>query len=374
MRGPIWLGVLGLAAAGIAVWFFTTHERVEESVYVGFQGEARYNRVLAAARLLERLGFEAESRAGLWPTEWLPGGDDTIVLPLERASYGEEQSQALLAWIDQGGHLLVEPIGPGVKQMDELLAMFGMVLDPQSCPESDESPDETEFAAAGDPRPNATMYTATRLTDPEDMAMRVFTDECGNVVQSYQYGAGVLTVVADSAFLTNAAIGEEANARFFVDLVTAPGAPGKVWLIYGLDYPGLLTLLRQYAWPALTASVLLLAVFLWYIVPRFGPIMAPRAPVRRSLLEHIRASGRFLWNKGAGSELLKTLRAALVDEFSRLYPAYRHWIPPIQLARLAEHTGLTQEEIRFALHAAIESSPARFTRQVRILQNMRNSL
>jgi hypothetical protein len=71
--------------------------------------------------------------------------------------------------------------------------------------------------------------------------------------------------------------------------------------------PPFLEWVRRDAWPVLAAAALLLVLWLARIIPRFGPLVPDAPPVRRSLLEHVVASGRFLWSRGAGAELVEAV-------------------------------------------------------------------
>ena len=73
MKSAIIIGGIALLLIGfLFVWGYSTHERVENVIETGPNGEARYNQLLAAERLMSRLGFNADSRAGFDPHDWLP--------------------------------------------------------------------------------------------------------------------------------------------------------------------------------------------------------------------------------------------------------------------------------------------------------------
>jgi hypothetical protein len=86
VRPAILTGFAVLLIAGYLAWFYTSHEREEYEIVTGYRGEARYNQFLAADRLLNELGIEAESRESFLPSEWLPPASDTIVMSLDPAS------------------------------------------------------------------------------------------------------------------------------------------------------------------------------------------------------------------------------------------------------------------------------------------------
>ena len=72
MRAGIVSVLVVAAVAGLGSWYFATHEKIEEEVWVGYRGEARYNPFLAAERLLAGLGIEVESRETFRPLPRAP--------------------------------------------------------------------------------------------------------------------------------------------------------------------------------------------------------------------------------------------------------------------------------------------------------------
>ena len=100
-------GVALIAATGLTAWFFANFERQTLEVPVGASMEARRNPFLAAERFLARLGIPVESVAGRDLLRQFPPTSDTLVVnglgPLN-----PERQEALRAWIEGGGHLVVE--------------------------------------------------------------------------------------------------------------------------------------------------------------------------------------------------------------------------------------------------------------------------
>jgi len=112
------------------------------------------------------------------------------------------------------------------------------------------------------------------------------------------YGEGMVSLLAETRFLENYGIAEADHAEFFWYLLHSAHADiASVWLLNRDDQPSLLALLRQYAWPILASSTLLLLFIFWALVPRFGAVVYEPTLHRRRLLEHLRASGQFLWKE-----------------------------------------------------------------------------
>lgn len=54
----------------------------------------------------------------------------------------------------------------------------------------------------------------------------------------------------------------------------------------------------------------------WALMPRFGVVMAEQPPLRRRILEHIQASGRFMWKRQPQGKA--QLTASLQQEIRQL--------------------------------------------------------
>ena len=125
------------------------------------------------------------------------------------------------------------------------------------------------------------------------------------VALTFPMGRGRVTVLPSLRFLRNSAISENDHAELGWRLAST-SVPALLFV--RLTSPGIMEWLASDAWPALLAAALLLLLWLARIIPRFGPLEPDPPPVRRSLLEHIVASGRFLWSRGATAELVEAVR------------------------------------------------------------------
>ena len=116
----ILIASIGLAAAA---WFLATHERVTESEWTGYRGEARRNPWLAAQRFLNRVEIPANELRALQELRTLPSGA-TLIVPQGHQSIPARLREALIAWVQQGGYLIVEAEPPA--RPDALLDAFGV--------------------------------------------------------------------------------------------------------------------------------------------------------------------------------------------------------------------------------------------------------
>jgi len=127
------------------------------------------------------------------------------------------------------------------------------------------------------------------------------------------------------------------------------------------------TWLRESAWYAALTGVLLLMLWLWRVVPRFGPLRADPEAARPRLLDHIRASGMFHWSRGNAAQLLAAAREACLRGIARNHPDLAGLRPEAQVRRFAELTTLSAADIELALRY-MPGDPEQFTTAVRTLQ------
>ena len=147
-----------------------------------------------------------------------------------------------------------------------------------------------------------------------------------------------------------------------------------VWLVFSDGMPPLHRWLLQHAWTAVISASVLLLLWLWAAGRRFGPLRAVVPLARRRLLDHIEASGRFLWRAGQGEQLLKGVRQALYRTLELRHPAWAGIASQDLYQRLAELSGLPYEAVQGALLYTHHGSEHEFTQAIQTLERIRKSL
>lgn len=199
----------------------------------------------------------------------------------------------------------------------------------------------------------------------------LWSDDDGGAVRVYAEGKGRIVLVADS-FFSNASLPRRDHAQLLLALTEL--TPEKhVTIVKRLNVlPWYQALWRHYQL-ALVSLAVGLALLFWSAVRRFGPVLpAPRAE-RRSLLEHIDASGAWLWKAEGGRQLL--LDAARDDTLAlirRRVPALFRMPEGELYATLARTCAIPETDVSEALEQDAASHVTRFTRQIRTLQTLRN--
>ena len=378
---------IGLACTA---WFFATHERVTETVWVGFQGEARRNPWLAAERFLNRIEIPASELRTLPELRELAPGT-TLVVPRLHHSISASLREALITWVNEGGYLIVE--AEQTAHDDPLLDAFGV----------------QRGASGGSgrkiniPSPNGTVYQEIRLPNAASPARLDLHSEAslqadeawfrvngpnGSSVLVLRVGDGMLAAVSDLSYLTNASIGALDHARFLRDLVqlnqfaretagmrqiTTHASGSAHASVMFFNRPAKLSLwnwLRTNAWAILGAGAFALVLWLWRTVPRFGPV-APDAPrARRSLLHHLRAGGHFLWSNGHSNRLLDASREACLKHVGKTLPRFRNASAEARLTLLAGVPGIREEHARWLIQPQSGGGMLQFLHTIRAYQQI----
>ena len=311
------LPLLAFAIYAALNWF----RLEEEPTYSGLGREAREDQYLAYARLLERMGNAPRRLASPSELETLPPGG-TLVIAARRLAYMTPQRvRKIAAWVEDGGHLVAE--WERNRTDDPLVEAFEVTrLFPQ---ETTTRPafmprdfDPGDFTGTQNiitfdwPWLGGTLRGRAGIGSGELVDGRMQRTELNEVRQgkrlvamSFAQGKGRVTLLPSLRFLRNGAIADLDHAELAWRL---SGQRAPINLYVRLQSAGLLDWIARDAWPAFAAAGLLLVLWLLRIIPRFGPLEPDAPAARRSLLEHLAASGRFLWSRGASASLLDAVR------------------------------------------------------------------
>jgi hypothetical protein len=357
-----------LVAAG-AAWFYFNFERVTEREHVGYQGEARENPLLAATRLYERMGKKTRTIKRPLQLAGLPSRG-TLLLSRFRSGMSTPTIERLMGWVKSGGHLIVAAAWHSNPDP---------ILDRLEIERSETSGRSRRSDASIVKLPHAphemkiVLGNRLELREGSVRALHRIEDRAGTILLHYDYGAGRVTVLNSMSFMTNAAIGQHDHAEFAWQLLGFNPASREIAMAFRIETPPLMTALAENAWQALVAAGLLLAAWLWHVIPRFGPLIPDPLPVRRRLLDHLRASGLFHWKHGDIGRLTMAARESCMHRIARTHPVIAALPVPQRAARFAQITGLPEDDIVAALTAR-PADPPQLTGVIRTLQTLEERL
>jgi hypothetical protein len=367
-RVLVFAGVAALAGLAV-VWFLSSYERVPYRERVGPSSEARLRPFLAAERFAERMGLDAGEIRALPELDTLtPGG--ALLMPAQRQALEPRRLNQILAWVDRGGHLIVEAEFIGVS--DPLLDLLAVR---RSAVERGAAAAKPLLVELGEGRQLALSLPAGMALQRESgtTLLHAGAADAPQLI-AYRRGNGFVTVSASLQFLNNRLIGENDHAELFWHLLNLNRATPSLQV---LNHPQRLSLwgfLRERAAGVLFASIALLALWLWRIAPRFGPV-APDAPLaRRRLLDHLRASGRYYWARGLRAELTAAARDAALRRLARAQPDFTSASDTEKVLRFASLTGISHEEASWFLTTSGTLSGADFIKLARDAQRTHAAL
>jgi hypothetical protein len=159
----------------------------------------------------------------------------------------------------------------------------------------------------------------------------------------FKRGSGSIVLMSTLSPFLNNALHELDHAALLWHL--AGDAGRQVVLVQRLHSVSLPEWLRAHAPAALAALGVLIALWLWRVVPRFGPLRPSGDAPRRSLLEHLRAVGRFEADTQQLDRLLQRVRADTQTAFERSAPLAAALDGPARLREASRLTGLRPREL-----------------------------
>lgn len=344
-RNRLLSALLFVVLAGIVYWLVTSFERVTDREFTGFQGEARENPLLAAGRVAEKLGLPAQRVTGVAQLAALP--PDAVLVLASRRAMTPQSARQLRAWVERGGHLITTGI-PGDDD-DPLLDALGIRREWSKG--GLQTLYELPLPKAARPLRVQMRERTSRMRFAEDQPRAAFTvvDKAGMAwVLHAPVGSGAVTVLSSLGFLSNGELGNFDHAEAFWQLVNLqPGRRG-LWTATRLELPSLTRWIREHALGAAGVAMALLLFWLWRVVPRFGPLAPDPEAARRRLLDHLRAAGRFHWQRGGSLALLHAAREACVRRLARVHPDLAVMAPADRAREAAARTGLTPDAARIA--------------------------
>ena len=375
-------------------WFLLNYERRSEPEYRPMADEARRNPFLAAERLLQGFGVEVRHRHGLEGELALPA-DAVLIVPAGRGVLSEAALARLQDWVGRGGHLLVEMeaderddllldrFGIGRQPLDEDARGYGFrFAQAQTVPMRPLIHDGIaqamlphSFATGsrfGEPRLRLLMRSRQALASGEAPRWTIGDADGARALQ-LAVGRGRVTAAVDLNPLRNCCIGQADHAEWLHRLLLQDGAPATNVAIVQGWHGGLWAWLLETGWRVLPIAGVLLAAWLWSVMPRFGPPVADPSPQRRRLLDHLAAAGRLLWARDQRAVLAQAATAAAIGRLRAEYP-HTASLGPAELALfLRRRFGFDALQAQ-ALLAAPATQPAAFVHQVRACRLLQRAL
>lgn len=395
--------------------FFYQYERVPKQVYQDAPSNAARDPLLALERYLERVGVGVtHTTLSEFRRRGLSISEPMLLLDHGRGVL-DEKHDALLAWVKDGGHLIMAAVSDpmagsavlGGATAHPLLSSLGVELTEQVRPEPidpalDPAGAESLFEfieqmTSGD----LTLVIKKKENEPagslEKFVWRIMipgttslqanqeteiqfsgTNRSGHQFLQIAYGKGRVSILKTFDPLFDHTLLDEEHLHFILSLldVPSPQTTKVTWLIASHPPPWMWLAIQQ---APLAFLLLLLAGMLWAwrSSVRFGPPLDDfEASATSRQAEHIEASGWLIWKNRAGKELIDRLRRGLERRIEKRYPGALSLPERGRFDFLAAHTGLPSEVLVRALYddQAKKSRRGRFVDTIKAIQQVSRSL
>ncbi|MFT4177192.1 MAG: hypothetical protein QM627_11120 [Luteolibacter sp.] len=329
--------------AGFAVLLTSCGEYETVERELGYRGKARMNPWLAAERFAEEYGYPVVSTL-LWKE---PSDEQaTWLMPMMMLS-NSTYVRKVEEWIQDGGHAILiadyaEPgndwAGAGSLEVEVRSTLKGFFDHYGVKLETNERASASEI-----------LFEGTTYKVSADSRCRVSIDESSpGVFATRKIGQGRLTVVTDGRIFRSRWISEQDHAALLLALIESGEWEGAVGFLRGSEL-SLWELVSEYLWAVLIATGVLVLLWLWKSIPRFGPRIPgkPEEP-QRGYDHHLEALGFYQWRTDKCSGLLAPLRAQIVERGQR-FAAKTGRRDDDFFQVLADLAGISRERVQRAL-------------------------
>ncbi|MGH8026854.1 MAG: DUF4350 domain-containing protein [Pseudoxanthomonas sp.] len=372
--------------AGVA-WFLHAYEKVEREIALPPRGEAGYNPLYALKKALQADGVKVESRQRLNLATQQLGPHDTLLILNDPRTMTPVESRRLLDWVAGGGHLLVRT-PPAMSRDDEtgvpILEAVGVLLT--------EDPPECESLQVEGQEHHVEFCNGRRFFFNEVEPELSWGDlQAAYVYARLAHGKGHVDVLADFDFLTNKGSSEsdfpgmdnddpsgglhDGPHRALARQVLAPNyGQGTMHLVYAAQMPSLFRTVLTQGWPVWAPLSLALLAWLWLRMQRFGPLRPSPPADRRSLLEHVRASGEHLFRYNKRALLYAAVRNSFLARLRRRDPVAAALSGEAQVGAIAERLNISADKIRTALQSPSSHDKPAFRDRISTLIQLRNRI
>jgi hypothetical protein len=364
-----WLLALAVLAAGVA-WFLATHHRVETTIPMPPRGEASYNPLYALKLALRADGQRAESRQRLQLDDMALVPGDTVLVFSDPRALTYDQLDALFVFAEDGGHLVLRlppwrEDEPFAGDLADWLPIESRLLAPH-CMDLFVAGEDDHEEFCGAPR--------FELADDAEVSAAWRTRDDHHVFARFPYGDGSVDLVSSLAVVGNSQLDEGPHLALARQLLAPNWGKGRFHLVYAADMPPLWRWLLEHAWAFLLPLLLALFAWLWMRMQRFGPLLPAPMPPRRSLLEHVEASGEHLLRYGRIGALHRALRDAVLARLRRRDPLAAAQEGETQAALIAARVDMTAAQVRATLDTRPPTNTTEFRHRIARLIDLRKRL
>jgi hypothetical protein len=377
-RTITWTVGLSVPLAWLVYWIASNTYWADTAVPMPLRGEAATNPYYAAQRFVEALGGTAVRDRRFT----VPDSDAVIVLSTWNWNLSTQRREALERWVESGGRLVVDGTVVGGVEFARWSGIHAL-----------ERPQPPDGGAAAPPgpcfrfleerrgaqsrafeRPHWICAIDSRVELATNRAVEWALDEprVGRQALRVAVGRGRVTVINAEPFRSRRLF--EGDHGWLLAAAAELRRGDDVHFLTEGEYPGLLALIWQHGAPVVVIALAGLGLMLWRGGVRIGPLAAVAPPVRRSLAEQIRGTGRFALLHDGGEPLHAAAARALDEAARKRVSAYAALAPRDRVRALASLAGVAPDALEAALHDSRERSPHELRTTVALLETVRRTL
>ena len=348
----------------MAVLALTGCDYTEVERETGYKGKARINPWLAAERFVERMDWEAYPVIAWTPPDY----EDAVWVVPASILNNESFTRRMEEWVFDGGHLILLVEHSSAQTNDWSGHDAPLILESALLAMLERA--GIDLTESGDAKARNIRFGGRRFkVDAESRSAVAVSGRKPGVFASVESGDGRLTVVTDGRIFRNRWIGENDHAALFNALLDATEYDGRVGFMRGSGV-SFWAMLAEHLWPVLLGLGVLVFLWLWKNLTRFGPLEAEDAPpVLRGYEHHLEALGDFQWRIDRATSLLAPLREQIVELGQRMSVLTgRRDADFFQF--LADRAGLPRERVFRALAEAAPADSSILTRTTADLQQL----
>ena len=196
-------------------------------------------------------------------------------------------------------------------------------------------------------------------------------DNQREALRIYRVGKGQIVTLAENYF-DNRDLARLDHAQLLLHLSSLSIDNQHTMLVRNLDFLPWYEALWEHGKAALVSVAVICLLLLWVAMRRFGPVLPEAEMQRRAMIEHVDATGRWLWHLPGGPELLlAAARVSTTALIRKRIPEWQRLTPKDQVERLVLETKLAEAKLWQALHEKPLPQAVQFTTQVQTLQSLR---
>lgn len=409
--------LIALLISSIILLLYTGFESYEEEIE---RENYRYdNHYLAAKMLMEKRGVSTsifKNYARLFSSNFTPTNNDVVILTDSDVRVTQALSDNLLKWVEDGGSLILAVSFNSTNsgnnansnlsnKSNALFSELGIeteyitaedgwyVLPDDTVLETNDGetiavnlensyritlPQDTDIYYSAHPKqPRLNKYTRYNQDDGNGSASDIkheqkhIEEPGGWSFIQLERGAGLITLMTDVYVWNNEQLDDSENA---VLLTFLADDASHIYFFTPTSLASWYTLLFQFAPFFVCLSGLCIALILWKLSARFGPLQNNNNSEITFFSQHIKASGDYYWRTGQHAALLNELRSLVLNRCYAKWPSMQHQAKEKLYNKLSQQSGWSEQTIADVFDESQRHNAEQFTKLVGVLQQLRNML